>query len=116
MTPRLSRATLRARPRGLGVPSFLRERVRPGIVHLGLGGFHRAHMARYTHDLIADRAWLEETYSLRDACPVFCEPYIQWAIEDTFPAGRPAWESVGAQLVEDVTPYELMKLRLLNGS
>jgi fructuronate reductase len=37
-------------------------------------------------------------------------------IEDRFPAGRPAWERAGAELVRDVEPYELMKLRLLNGS
>lgn len=49
-----------------------------------------------------------------DAWPVVAEPFTQWVIQDDFPAGRPAWETVGAQLVEDVTPYELMKLRLLN--
>jgi len=35
------------------VPGYDPAQVRGGIVHLGLGGFHRAHMARYTHDLIA---------------------------------------------------------------
>ena len=51
-----------------------------------------------------------------DAWPVTTEPFSQWVIEDRFPAGRPAWEQVGAELVADVHPYELMKLRLLNGS
>ena len=37
-------------------------------------------------------------------------------IEDRFPRGRPAWEEVGAQFVDDVAPYEFMKLRLLNAS
>ena len=37
-------------------------------------------------------------------------------IEDRFAARRPAWELAGAQLTDDVTPYELMKLRILNGS
>jgi fructuronate reductase/mannitol 2-dehydrogenase len=64
----------------------------------------------------ADRTWLEETYGLRDACPVFCEPFTQWVIEDIFPAGRPAWEAVGVQWVEDVRPYEFIKLRLLNAT
>jgi mannitol 2-dehydrogenase len=36
----------------VAVPSFALTGVRPGIVHLGFGGFHRAHMARYTHDLM----------------------------------------------------------------
>ena len=40
----------------------------------------------------------------------------QWVIEDRFAAGRPAWELAGAQLTDDVAPYELMKLRMLNGS
>jgi fructuronate reductase len=52
----------------------------------------------------------------RDAAPVPCEPFRQWVIEDHFPAGRPAWDTVGAQLVGDVTPFELAKLRMLNGT
>ena len=45
-----------------------------------------------------------------------CEPFTQWALEDHFAAGRPPYDEVGVQLVPDVTPYELMKLRLLNAS
>ena len=52
----------------------------------------------------------------RDAWPVVAEPFTQWVLEDTFCAGRPPLEEVGVQLVEDVVPYELMKLRLLNAS
>jgi mannitol-1-phosphate/altronate dehydrogenase len=59
---------------------------------------------------------LETRYGLRDRWPVFAESFTQWVIEDRFAAGRPAWEAVGAQFVPDVAPYELMKLRLLNGS
>jgi fructuronate reductase len=44
------------------------------------------------------------------------EPFRQWVIEDDFPLGRPAWEEAGAIFVEDVSSFELMKLRLLNGS
>lgn len=51
-----------------------------------------------------------------EAWPVTCEPYIQWVLEDDFPAGRPPLEDVGVQVVQDVRPYELMKLRLLNAS
>jgi hypothetical protein len=40
----------------------------------------------------------------------------QWVLEDTFPGGRPPLELVGVQMVDDVEPYELMKLRLLNAS
>jgi mannitol-1-phosphate/altronate dehydrogenase len=64
----------------------------------------------------ADIEYLERRYGIADRWPVFCEDFSQWVIEDRFVAGRPAWEKVGAQFVPDVTPYEMMKLRLLNGS
>lgn len=51
-----------------------------------------------------------------DPLGVTCEPFHQWVIEDRFPQGRPAWEKAGAELVDDVVPYEEMKLRMLNGS
>jgi fructuronate reductase len=53
---------------------------------------------------------------LDDEGLVTAEPFGQWVIEDRFTARRPAWELAGAQLTDDVTPYELMKLRILNGS
>lgn len=59
---------------------------------------------------------LRERYGVADRWPVVCETFTQWVVEDHFPAGRPAWEEVGAQFVPDVAPYEAMKLRLLNGS
>ncbi len=64
----------------------------------------------------ADRASVKEIFGLEDAWPVVTEPFLQWVIEDTFSNGRPAWERVGAELVADVAPYELMKMRLLNAS
>ncbi len=64
----------------------------------------------------ADVAYLQRVYGIADRWPVFCEDFTQWVIEDRFVAGRPAWEQVGAQFVPDVAPYEMMKLRLLNGS
>lgn len=51
-----------------------------------------------------------------DAWPVPGETFRQWVIEDDFPLGRPAWEKAGAMLVGDVIPYELAKLRMLNGT
>ena len=51
-----------------------------------------------------------------DSAPVVCEPFRQWVIEGRFAAGHPAWERAGAQFVADVTPFEAMKLRLLNAS
>jgi mannitol 2-dehydrogenase len=56
------------------------------------------------------------TLGIRDAWPVVCEPFTQWVLEDSFESGRPPYEQAGVQLVDDVEPYELMKLRLLNAS
>lgn len=64
----------------------------------------------------ADREVLNAEFGLEDRWPVPAEPFTQWIVEDTFPAGRPRLEDVGAQFVDDVRPYELMKLRLLNAS
>ena len=64
----------------------------------------------------ADRAYLEEKYGLTDRWPVTCEPFRQWVLEDTFAAGRPPYEDAGVEIVSDVVPYELVKLRLANGT
>jgi fructuronate reductase len=64
----------------------------------------------------ADREAVAKRLGLEDASPVVAEPFRQWVIEDDFAAGRPCWERVGAEFVSDVSPYEDMKLRLLNGS
>ncbi len=63
-----------------------------------------------------DRQQLLEDFGIDDGWPVVCEPFTQWALEDCFPLGRPRLEDVAVQLVPDVVPYELMKLRLLNAS
>jgi fructuronate reductase len=63
-----------------------------------------------------DRAVAEAALGLADEAPVAAEPFTQWAIEDRFAAGRPAWDLAGAELVAAVKPYEDMKLRLLNAS
>ncbi|MDX3002584.1 mannitol dehydrogenase family protein [Kribbella solani] len=64
----------------------------------------------------ADRAALAERFGVEDGWPVVCEPFTQWVLEDDFGGVRPPYEDVGVQIVEDVEPYELMKLRLLNAS
>jgi fructuronate reductase len=63
-----------------------------------------------------DRAAVARDLGAEDAWPVVAEPFRQWVIEDCFNAGRPNWESAGAEVVDDVAPYEMIKLRLLNGS
>src|SRR5690606_25262306 len=62
-----------------------------------------------------ERAFLAQAYDIEDNYPVFCERFRQWVLEDDFPAGRPALEKVGVQFVKDVSPYEHMKIRILNG-
>jgi fructuronate reductase len=47
---------------------------------------------------------------------ILCEPFRQWVIEDDFAAGRPDWHLAGAEFVDDVAPFEEVKLRMLNGS
>lgn len=53
---------------------------------------------------------------VEDKAALSAEAFIQWVIEDHFIAGRPAWEKVGVELVEDVLPYEEAKIRLLNAT
>ena len=105
------------------------------ILHRVLGEFAAARdpgLGRFVHDDIAcpcsmvdrivpattdaDRASLSAGLGAEDAWPVLGEPFLQWVIEDRFPAGRPALERAGAEFVRDVAPFEHMKLRLLNGS
>ena len=63
----------------------------------------------------ADRAAVLESTGLVDASPVVTEPFSEWVISGDFPGGRPSWESAGAVVTDDVTPYEQRKLWLLNG-
>lgn len=64
----------------------------------------------------ASLAEIAAAIGVDDPCAISCEPFIQWVIEDNFVAGRPEWELAGVQLVNDVLPWEQMKLRMLNGS
>ena len=63
-----------------------------------------------------ERKLVEERFAVRDAWPVITEPFRQWVMEDDFCNGRPAWERVGVLMTGEVTPFEEMKMRLLNGS
>ncbi|KPH06772.1 mannitol dehydrogenase family protein [Rhizobium acidisoli] len=59
--------------------------------------------------------FLKDNFEIEDNWPVYCEEFKQWVLEDKFTAGRPALEKVGVTFVPDVTPYEHMKIRILNG-
>jgi len=58
--------------------------------------------------------YVSDNYQISDDWCVVCEPFIQWVVEDNFSNGRPPLEKLGVQFVSDVTPYEKMKIRLLN--
>ncbi len=62
-----------------------------------------------------ERRIASEMFGIEDNWPVFCEEFRQWVLEDIFTLGRPDFEKVGAQFVADVTPFEYMKIRILNG-
>jgi fructuronate reductase len=59
---------------------------------------------------------IESLLGFSDPAAVIAEEFSQWVIEDQFPLGRPDWETVGVEMVDDVEPFETMKLRLLNGA
>ncbi len=63
-----------------------------------------------------DRDNVARQLGLEDAGAIVTEPFSQWVIEDRFAGPRPGWETVGAELVGAVAPYEAAKLRMLNGA
>ncbi|MFG2894484.1 mannitol dehydrogenase family protein [Streptomyces sp. NPDC048248] len=64
----------------------------------------------------AERTAVADALGLHDEVPVPAEPFTMWVLEDRFAASRPAWEAGGALFTDDVEPYELLKVRLLNGT
>ncbi len=105
LTKRVFTAFARLRDPGLG--DWIEDRVR----------FPNSMVDRITPATTdADRAEVADRFGIDDRWPVVCEPFVQWVLEDDFAAGRPPYEDAGVQLVGQVEPYELMKLRLLNGS
>ena len=65
---------------------------------------------------IADTTTVADRYGYDDQAVVVCEPFKQWVIEDHFAGPIPAWDRVGAQFVQDAAPYEILKMRVLNGA
>lgn len=58
---------------------------------------------------------MAQALGVDDAAPVTCEPFRQWVVEDSFPTGRPALEKVGVTFTDQVSLFEAMKIRMLNG-
>jgi len=95
-----------------------------GLKHDGLADWIEANVA-FASSMVdrivpatteADRSEVDAGLGLSDAWPVMAEPAFDWIVEDRFPVGRPPFEPSGVRFVEDVEPYEQMKLRLLNGA
>lgn len=59
---------------------------------------------------------LSKNFSYEDSAPVFTETFSQWVIENNFAGPVPPWDKVGAQFIDDVSPFEALKLRTLNAS
>src|SRR5271157_2102545 len=59
VNPRLAQATLSRAAPNVAVPRYDRARLTPGIVHIGVGGFHRAHQAAATEDCLdrGEKGW-----------------------------------------------------------
>jgi len=64
----------------------------------------------------ADRIVVAQALECEDAAAVVAEPYLAWAVEDRFVAGRPDWSAGGARFVDRAQPWEHLKLRMLNGA
>jgi mannitol 2-dehydrogenase len=64
-----------------------------------------------TPDIVAA---VQRDFGVTDQWPVLTEAFTAWVLEDDFADGRPPLEQAGVLLVDDVGPYESMKLRLLN--
>jgi mannitol 2-dehydrogenase len=95
------------------------ERVQPGLAEWVAANtrFPNSMVDRITPVTTLDLvAAVKSEFGVEDQWPVATEPFTSWVLEDDFSDGRPPLENVEVMLVDDVTPYELMKLRLLNAS
>jgi fructuronate reductase len=59
---------------------------------------------------------VEQWFGYHDAAVAVGEPFRQWVIEQKFAGRMPRWDLVGATFVDDVTPFEHLKMRVLNGA
>ncbi|MBS3651053.1 mannitol dehydrogenase family protein [Pseudaminobacter sp. 19-2017] len=64
----------------------------------------------------ADYDFVAEAFGYRDQAVVVGEPFRQWVIENRVAGRFPAWDRVGATLVDDVEAFEHLKMRVLNGA
>lgn len=90
-----------------GLADWIRDRVR----------FVRTSVDRITPAATgSDQREIEAAFGFTDLSPVVAEQYSSWILSGEFPAGRPDWETAGAEFVNDIEPFERRKLWLLNGA
>src|SRR5215475_14763569 len=80
MSVKLSAAALARLPAGVAAPKYRRSDLRPGLVHFGVGNFHRAHQAVYLDDLFnagRDHDWAIVGTGVRDADVAIREKLVQ---------------------------------------
>ena len=102
-----------------GVIDFARHINQPELAEwiIKVGAFPNSMVDRITP--ATTPKLIDETSKLlgaEDLVPIETEPFSQWVVEENFSDGRPKWEDVGVLFVDDVAPYEHMKLRMLNGA
>ena len=110
MTIKLSNASLGALPEAVKRPTYDRAKLTPGIVHIGLGNFHRAHQSWYLHRLMEQglaHDWAivgagVRAYDAAQRAKLAAQDYLTTLIE-LDPAGSSA-EVVGSMI--DYVPIE----------
>ncbi|OJU12151.1 MAG: hypothetical protein BGN86_08980, partial [Caulobacterales bacterium 68-7] len=105
---RLSRATLPLARPGVALPGYDVARLKPGIVHLGLGAFHRAHQAVFTDDALAAKGgdWGIIGVSMRKPdVAASLDPQNGLYTVETL-AGQPSYRIVGALLRSLTLPLD----------
>lgn len=65
---------------------------------------------------LSDVQAVSTSLGAHDAWPVLAEPFTDWAVEDRFVAGRPAFDPMLVRVVPEAAPWEQVKLRLVNGA
>src|SRR6516164_4184534 len=111
MSVKLSAAALAHPPSGVAVPKYRRSDLSAGIVHIGVGNFHRAHQAIYLDDLFnagIDRDWAIVGAGVREADIAMREMLAQqdWLTTVVEQEAHATTVRVTAAMVDFVKPFD----------
>jgi mannitol 2-dehydrogenase len=121
MSVKLSIATLSELPAGISAPKYRREDLKAGILHIGVGNFHRAHQAVYLDELFnigLDHDWAIVGAGVRDADKFMREKlrgqdWLTTVVEQE--AGSARAHVTGA-MIDFIEPFDMpTTLALLSG-